>query len=472
MAARSQGEIWGPAAPLSEDPHVGGLRRDMRDEVRRAKQLVQRTSDAAVHQLTDALEDSRNDAEMWRQQTDDCLEWLGAAEIQITELKRRQKELDEERENWRRLESEAAVSRAAQQAAALAAVRSESQAAETQGRSRSQKLQQALSDKQGALEQRSAETALVAAGAAEVIGRSIRRASAAFRPRGDLSEGQEGIVAALDWLDAMEVALRFVADGSPRCSEEASPRRWRLHEARRKGIVTREAEAASELEQAAGRGAVSISTRPAAPEARAGCTSVAPEAYEEPTWVSGRRERLDEAAARANAEDDRTMEVCEAVRGAATLVALHWSDVVLKAGESESLADDERGLIEELHVVRERCSTYEEELGRVTEQIEHLKEDIDHENQCTKRALDEQRWLVPRVAAAVDGMSDGDAAPSRHRSSTCAFPHSRGVKADWSPTWEEQVYNYSASGLSVPPTKMTALSPVSWAGYHCDRRRY
>eukprot|EP00929_Paragymnodinium_shiwhaense_P021146 TRINITY_DN13867_c0_g1_i2.p1 TRINITY_DN13867_c0_g1~~TRINITY_DN13867_c0_g1_i2.p1 ORF type:complete len:264 (+),score=20.90 TRINITY_DN13867_c0_g1_i2:257-1048(+) len=194
--------------------------------------------------------------------------------------------------------------------------------------------------------------------------------------------------------------------------------------------------------------------------------------YEEPTWVSGRRERLDEAAARANAEDDRTMEVCEAVRGAATLVALHWSDVVLKAGESESLADDERGLIEELHVVRERCSTYEEELGRVTEQIEHLKEDIDHENQCTKRALDEQRWLVPRVAAAVDGMSDGDAAPSRHRSSTCAFPHSRGVKADWSPTWEEQVYNYSASGLSVPPTKMTALSPVSWAGYHCDRRRY
>mmetsp|Transcript_51188 Transcript_51188/g.94510 ORF Transcript_51188/g.94510 Transcript_51188/m.94510 type:complete len:415 (+) Transcript_51188:3-1247(+) len=126
---------------------------------------------------------------------------------------------------------------------------------------------------------------------------------------------------------------------------------------------------------------------------------------------------------------DSLSDACEAVRGTAARLVEDWTALLRDAQVSASHVSSEKEFVEALHAVRERTGALDEEAAERRDEIAELQEAIDFENRRAQALLNEQRWLVPRVAASIE-----------------AQPCSCGRHCHSS----------------------TTVDPVRWAGFNCD----
>eukprot|EP00928_Gymnodinium_smaydae_P097937 TRINITY_DN8990_c0_g1_i1.p1 TRINITY_DN8990_c0_g1~~TRINITY_DN8990_c0_g1_i1.p1 ORF type:complete len:465 (-),score=104.16 TRINITY_DN8990_c0_g1_i1:83-1477(-) len=149
-------------------------------------------------------------------------------------------------------------------------------------------------------------------------------------------------------------------------------------------------------------------------------------------------------------------DTCEAVKASASVMAVHWRKLAQGVGTSSTALERERSLIEDLHRAREESHALEEELDLRRAQIDDLRADVAFEDGQTQATLKEQRWLVPRVASAVEGLG----APAR------ALARARSCGGE--PSWEQQLRGGRRTWMTASSSPMVS-SPVAWAGFHCDR---
>lgn len=128
---------------------------------------------------------------------------------------------------------------------------------------------------------------------------------------------------------------------------------------------------------------------------------------------------------------DNLSDACEAVRGTAAMLVEDWTALLRDAQVSASHINREKEFVEALHAVRERTGALDEEAAERRDEIAELQEAIDFENRRAQELLNEQRWLVPRVAASIEGQSC-------HCGPSC----------------------FSSA----------SADPVRWAGFNCDTR--
>jgi len=93
---------------------------------------------------------------------------------------------------------------------------------------------------------------------------------------------------------------------------------------------------------------------------------------------------------------------CAAIRASATQMSEGWASLLRGARGGREHAEREAELVEALHATRERNLVLQAEVDEKAIEADELRGDIDAEQQRTKAILSKQRWLVPRVAAAVE----------------------------------------------------------------------
>eukprot|EP00933_Yihiella_yeosuensis_P085087 TRINITY_DN9988_c1_g1_i5.p1 TRINITY_DN9988_c1_g1~~TRINITY_DN9988_c1_g1_i5.p1 ORF type:complete len:357 (+),score=79.74 TRINITY_DN9988_c1_g1_i5:367-1437(+) len=97
---------------------------------------------------------------------------------------------------------------------------------------------------------------------------------------------------------------------------------------------------------------------------------------------------------------------CEVVHGSAALMVEQWLNLARSAAEASKEVTREEELIKELHATRGRSASLMAELGSRQREVAELQECLDLEHFRAETALNEQRWLVPRVAAVVKGLEE------------------------------------------------------------------
>lgn len=131
---------------------------------------------------------------------------------------------------------------------------------------------------------------------------------------------------------------------------------------------------------------------------------------------------LDEAISRLPRGEVSTQE--DALRSCAAIMLQHWVRLSRsQRANTEQLAEEEE-LVKELHSTRGHSATLTKELKRLQRDVDVLQETLDLEELRSKIILDEQRWLVPRVAAVVQEADQADQLP----------PPPPGCKEGW--PWE------------------------------------
>lgn len=340
--------------------------RRLRNEVRGAWDGVEAGREAAEEDLLEAAE-IEADARRWREHVELYLARANAEEARVAELRARRGEILQKRDDWCAEIQEEAIAQAAKSAADVAQVRLSAQQVAVQCRAARRRVSEELNAERQQVERRAAALDAVAQRGVEAISRSIQRAAALLRPRGDLVDSQNAISSTVTWLAAVDAAIRLAASARSHSPGEVLD---------------------------------------------------SPSGASLPRWPG---ESLPDA--------------CEAVRGTAARVVEEWKALLRDAQVGAAHISREKEFVEALHGVRERTGALDEQAAEKRNEIAELHEAIDFENRRVQELLNEQRWLVPRVASAVEDMDFADVCSCGGRT------HGR---------------------------SRTFVDPVRWAGYTCD----